>query len=182
MRDVHVHFLHGNPVGYNIEFFEGFIKVAQDAGLDEIYMLEHTHQFTEFERVYEPIKAYNDFQNNWITKRMNGSIDEYIRFIKRVKDIKYPVKVKFGLEVCYIPETVDLLAETLHKYDFDFLTGSVHWIDGWGFDHPGQKEIWESKNIEEVYKRYYNIMFQLCDSGLFNGLVHIPLHRESNSA
>ena len=77
-----VHFLHGNPVGYNIEFFEGFIKVAQDAGLDEIYMLEHTHQFTEFERVYEPIKAYNDFQNNWITKRMNGSIDEYIRFIK----------------------------------------------------------------------------------------------------
>ena len=72
MRDVHVHFLHGNPVGYNIEFFEGFIKVAQDAGLDEIYMLEHTHQFTEFERVYESIKAYNDFQNNWITKRMNG--------------------------------------------------------------------------------------------------------------
>ena len=172
MRDVHVHFLHGNPVGYNIEFFEEFIKVAQDAGLDEIYMLEHTHQFTEFERVYEPIKAYNDFQNNWITKRMNGSIDEYIRFIKRVKDIKYPVKVKFGLEVCYIPETVDLLAEILHKYDFDFLTGSVHWIDGWGFDHPGQKEIWESKNIEEVYKRYYNIMFQLCDSGLFNGLAH----------
>ena len=48
MRDVHVHFLHGNPVGYNIEFFEGFIKVAQDAGLDEIYMLEHTHQFTAF--------------------------------------------------------------------------------------------------------------------------------------
>ena len=89
MRDVHVHFLHGNPIGYNIEFFEGFIKAAQDAGLDEIYMLEHTHQFTEFERVYEPIKAYNDFQHNWITKRMNGSIDEYIRFIKRVKDIKY---------------------------------------------------------------------------------------------
>ena len=46
MRDVHVHFLHGNPIGYNIDFFEGFIKVAQDAGLDEIYMLEHTHQFT----------------------------------------------------------------------------------------------------------------------------------------
>ena len=36
----------------------------------------------------------------------------------------------------------------------------------------GQKEIWESKNIEEVYKRYYEIMFQLCESGLFNGLAH----------
>ena len=70
MRDVHVHFLHGNPIGYHIDFFEGFIKAAQTAGLDEIYLLEHTHQFIEFERVYKPIKSYNDFQNEWITKRM----------------------------------------------------------------------------------------------------------------
>lgn len=63
------------------------------------------------ESVYEPIKSYNDFQYNWITKRMNGSIDEYISFIKRVKDTRYPVKVKFGLEVCYIPETADILAD-----------------------------------------------------------------------
>ena len=26
--------------------------------------------------------------------------------------------------------------------------------------------------IDEVYKRYYDIMFQLCESGLFNGLAH----------
>ncbi|MBR4084060.1 MAG: histidinol phosphate phosphatase [Lachnospiraceae bacterium] len=155
-----------------MDYFEGFIKVAQEAGLDEIYLLEHTHQFTEFEKVYEPIKAYNDFQHNWITTRMNGSINEYMDFINRVKDLKYPVKVKFGLEVCYIPETADLLADILKNYDFDFLTGSVHWIDGWGFDHMGQKELWESKNVDEVYKRYYDIMFQLCESGLFNGLAH----------
>lgn len=103
---------------------------------------------------------------------MNGSIDEYINFINSIKDISRPVKVKFGLEVCYIPETSDILADILNKYDFDFLTGSVHWIDGWGFDHMGQKETWESKNIDEVYKRYYEIMFQLCESGLFNGLAH----------
>ena len=40
MKDVHVHFLHGNPIGYNIDFFEGFIKVGQNAGLSEIYLLE----------------------------------------------------------------------------------------------------------------------------------------------
>lgn len=74
MKDVHVHFLHGNPIGYNIDFFEGFIKVAQNAGLSEIYLLEHTHQFTEFEKVYEPIKSYNEFQHNWITEKMNESI------------------------------------------------------------------------------------------------------------
>lgn len=172
MRDVHVHFLHGNSIGYTIDFFEGFIKAAQNAGLDEIYLLEHTHQFIEFEKVYEPIKAYNDYQCNWIRKRMDSSIKEYIRFIKMIKDVKYPVKVKFGLEVCYIPETADILSGILGEYDFDFLTGSVHWIDGWGFDHMGQKELWKNKNINEIYKRYYNIMFQLCESSLFTGLAH----------
>lgn len=103
---------------------------------------------------------------------MNESIEDYINFIKTVKDKKYPVKVKFGLEVCYIPETADILADVLKKYNFDFLTGSVHWIDGWGFDHKGQKETWESKNTEEIYKRYYEIMFQLCESNLFTGLAH----------
>ena len=97
---------------------------------------------------------------------MGSSIKEYIRFIKTVKDTQYPVKVKFGLEVCYIPETANVLASILDEYEFDFLTGAVHWIDGWGFDHMGQKELWKSMNINEVYKKYYNIMFQLCESGL----------------
>ena len=64
------------------------------------------------------------------------------------------------------------MSDILKNYKFDFLTGSVHWIDGWGFDHPRQKELWKSKNIDEVYKRYYEIMFQLCESGLFSGLAH----------
>ncbi len=172
MKDVHVHFLHGNPIGYSMDFLEGFLKEAQKKGLDEIYLLEHTHQFTEFEKVYEPVKAYNSFQHDWITKRMNGSIEEYIRFIDKVKDTNYPVKVKFGLEVCYVPETADILTEILQRYQFDFLTGSVHWIDGWGFDHAGQKELWESKDINGVYRRYYESMLQLCESGLFTGLAH----------
>lgn len=172
LRDVHVHFLHGNGGGYTMDFFEGFIEAAQKIGLDEIYLLEHTHQFTEFERVYEPIKSYNDYQHSWICKRMNGSIKEYLNFIKSVKIEQYPVNVKFGLEVCYIPETADILESILNGYDFDFLTGSVHWIDGWGFDHPKQKELWKNVNVDDVYKKYYHIMCKLCESGLFTGLAH----------
>ena len=115
MRDVHVHFLHGNPIGYSVDYLEGFVNAAQDVGLDEIYLLEHTDHFTEFALVYEPIKTYNEFQYNWLAKRMNGSIEDYIAFIKKVKNNTYPVKVKFGLEVCYIPETADLLADIFEK-------------------------------------------------------------------
>lgn len=48
MRDVHVHFLHGDKKGYSEELLEGFIYVAESVGLDEIYLLEHTDQFFEF--------------------------------------------------------------------------------------------------------------------------------------
>jgi histidinol-phosphatase (PHP family) len=172
MRDVHVHFLHGHGGGYTIDFFEGFISAAQKADIDEIYLLEHTHQFCEFEDVYAPARNYNSYQRGWLLQKMNGHIGDYLRFIKTVKGKAYPVKVKFGLEVCYIPETADRLSACLKQYDFDFLTGSVHWIDGWGFDHPRQKELWETVVVDDVYERYYSIMRELCDSGLFNGLAH----------
>ena len=57
MRDVHVHFLHGQGE-YSNAFFEGFISAAQKADIDEIYLLEHTHQFYEFEKVYTTVKKY----------------------------------------------------------------------------------------------------------------------------
>ena len=130
MRDVHIHFTHGHGGEYTQEYFEGFITAAGRVGLDEIYLLEHTHQFTEFESVYTPVVAYNGFQRDWIKRKMTGSIDRYLRLIETVKSHSYPVKVKFGLEVCYIPETADKLSAILDEYEFDFLTGSVHWIDG----------------------------------------------------
>ena len=172
MRDVHVHFLHDGGGIYTREFFEGFIIAAQSAGLDEIYLLEHTHQFLEFEKVYAPIKKFNAYQNDWLTRRMTGSVENYLRFIETVKNENFPVKVKFGLEVCYIPEACDELANRLSEYDFDFLTGSVHWIDGWGFDHPKIKDLWDGVDVDKAYRRYYEIMNELCESGLFTGLAH----------
>ena len=172
MHDVHIHFLHGHGGGYTQDFFEGFVTTAERMGLDEIFLLEHTHQFNEFESVYTPVVAYNDYQRDWIKRKMDGSIEKYLGFIEAVRNEAYPVKVRFGLEVCYVPETANKLADILDEYDFDFLTGSVHWIDGWGFDHPNQKELWRNIDINKAYHRYYEIMCELCESGLFTGLAH----------
>jgi histidinol-phosphatase (PHP family) len=101
---------------------------------------------------------------------MDGSIERYLAFIDSVKGKSCPIKVKFGLEVCFIPETEDQLAGILDEYDFDFLTGSVHWIGGWGFDH--KKEFWQGVDVQKAYRHYYDIMNELIESGLFTGLGH----------
>jgi hypothetical protein len=71
MVDAHVHFLHGNGCGYTEEFFKLFIGAAQSAELTEIYLLEHTHQFYEFEKVYKPVRRIT---NTSVT----GSIAEWM--------------------------------------------------------------------------------------------------------
>lgn len=157
---------------YTDELLHEYIAAAENAGLDEIWLLEHTHCFREFAAVYEPIAAYNDYQRQWLSGKFSNSIQGYLAFAKRNRGGDYPVKVRFGLEVCYIPEREDKLANVLDECELDFYVGSVHYVDGWGFDHRKQKELWGSKDIYKVYRRYYEIMFDLCECGLFEGVAH----------
>ncbi len=102
---------------------------------------------------------------------MTASLDSYIHFVDAMKDRQFPIDVLFfGLEVCYIPETAGLLADILERCQWDFITGSVHYIDGWGFDH--QAEFWKGIDVNRAYRRYYQIMLNLIQSGLFTGLAH----------
>ncbi|WMJ23635.1 PHP domain-containing protein [Paludicola sp. MB14-C6] len=87
-----------------------------------------------------------------------------------MKQKAYPIKVAFGLEVCYFKEYENLIKDIITGYDYDFITGSVHWVDGFGFDH--KKELWDNIDIDNTYKRYYEIMESLIKSKLFTGVAH----------
>lgn len=170
MIDVHVHFLHSAEGEYTFKLLEQIVNTAIEKGINEICLLEHTHQYYEFEQVYKPISSFNDYQCKWLSRKMGGTVESYLRFIERAKEQDYPIKIKYGLEACYIPKTEDLLASILSKYEFDFITGAVHYIDNWGFDH--KLEFWNNVNVDNAYRRYYEIMSDLIETGLFNGLAH----------
>lgn len=170
MKDGHVHFLHSTTGEYNFDLLNRIVDTAKKSNIEEIYLLEHTHQFSEFEKVYAPIDRHNEYQHNWLKKRMGGSIDKYLAFIDLAKKKEYDVKIKFGLEVCYIPKTENILDGILKEYVFDFLIGSVHYVDDWGFDH--RSEFWDEKTTNHIYRRYYEIMEELIQTGIFTGLAH----------
>ncbi len=167
MRDVHIHLERGE---YTLQWVEKFIEQARATGLDEIYLLEHSHRFWEFSEMYEPVKAYNQYQREWFCQKKIKSIHEYIDLIDKLRKLEFPIKVQFGLEVCYFPGKEDLIASVLKTYNWDFVTGSVHYMDGWGFDH--QAEFWQGVDVDQAYRRYYQIMLELIHSGLFTGLAH----------
>lgn len=169
MIDCHIHLERGP---YTIEWLDKFVKTAVERGIDEIYLLEHSHRFNEFVPMYQTIVDYSPYQKEWFERKKNIdlSIQEYTAFIQQAKQISYPIKVKFGLEICYFEGYEHLIHDILSSYPFDFATGSVHWVDGFGFDH--KKELWDNIDVDKLYIRYYEIMEKLIESGLFTGVAH----------
>lgn len=171
MIDAHVHLEKGK---YSIDWVNEFIKDALERNIDEIYFLEHTHLFKEFESLYFEMSNYNEYQKNWFRKKSDKmtSVEPYLDFINNMKKVKFPIKVKFGLEVCYSPEHERDIQMVKDTYPFDFMVGSIHFIDGWAFSHLKQPWSKEDYNLEDLYQRYYELMCQLVDSHLFSGLAH----------
>lgn len=167
MTDVHIHIEKGP---YTKEWIDQFVQQAIRMGMDEIYLLEHSHRFAEFAPMYTSICEYSEYQKNWYKKKAALSIKEFQSLITEMRKIEFPIKIKWGLEVCYFPEHEKLIGDILHSFPFDFSVGSIHWVDGFGFDHKA--EFWNNIDTEQIYSNYYQLMLRLVKSGLFSGVAH----------
>ena len=169
--DGHVHLEKGE---YSIEWINEFISQALDRGIEEIYFLEHTHLFEECGSLYSEMAEYNLYQKQWFEKKQKlmRPLSEYISFVEMIKKEKFPIKLKFGLEVCYSPERTKDIEKLKAMYSFDFLAGSIHFLDGWAFSHLKQRWDKNDYDIIKLYTRYYEVMYELAQSNLFSGLCH----------
>ena len=167
MTDVHIHIEKGP---YTKEWIDRFVKQAVVMGLNEIYLLEHSHRFVEFAPMYASICQYNDYQKNWYERKEKLSIKNFQALIAEMKNMEFPIQIKWGLEVCYFPEHEKLIRDVLNSFPFDFAVGSIHWVENFGFDHKA--EFWENVDTERIYGKYYDLMLRLVKSGLFSGVAH----------
>lgn len=168
MRDVHIHIEKGP---YTKAWIDRFAEQAVRAGLDEIWLLEHSHRFAEFAPMYVPVCEYSEYQKNWYARKGKLSIREYQAFVAEMRSREFPVKIRWGLEVCYFPGQETLVRQILDSFAFDFAVGSVHWVNGFGFDHKA--EFWQGIDVKQLYRDYYDRMLHLVESGLFSGLAHL---------
>ena len=171
MVDAHVHLEKGS---YCKEWVQEFIQYALSRNIGEIYFLEHTHIFKECCSLYDEMSCYNEYQKNWYRKKYENArpLKDYTDFIDSMKKQQFPITLKFGLEVCYSPEHEKDIDNIRNMYPFDFLVGSIHFIDGWAFSHMRQPWKKEGYNLDDLYDRYYELMYELAQSNLFSGLAH----------
>jgi histidinol-phosphatase (PHP family) len=168
MTDAHVHIERGPYTG---EWIELFVEQAVKNNITELCLLEHTHRFVEFAPMYAGVISHDPYQAKWLSDRLAIHLRVYASFVGEMKRRTFPIAVKWGLEVCYFREQEDLISGlTGDCPELDFLTGSVHYIRDWGFDH--KREFWEGRDVDRLYADYYRSMIELAGSGLFDTLAH----------
>lgn len=85
----------------------------------------------------------------------------------------YPVKVSFGLEVCWFEQHSNLISKLVSDGFFDYLLGSVHWVDNWTFNQ--RKYQWLGRDTDEIYTRYFELENSLVQSDIFDIIAHPDL-------
>ena len=169
LKDMHIHIERGD---YNKKCIEQFVDKAVQMGIDEINLLEHSIRIKEFLPTFEEAKNYNLYQQRWVTnKALNAhSLDEYHRLVSEIKAGEYPVKINFGLEVCWFEQHSDLIRQLVDECNLDYVLGSVHWIDNWTFNQ--RKYQWKNKDIDYLFNRYYELNNSLIESNIFDAVAH----------
>ncbi len=171
MLDYHNHLEKGD---LSPAYLEQFARQARARGVTEIGISEHSYMFTEFRPLYERELASVEGdlasrQRDWLEgKGFRWRLDDYFDLVRsaRVEGIGFRV----GLEVDYFPGGEELTAEVLRDRPWDYVIGSVHWVDGWVYDL--WPETWRGRDTRAAWSRYFRVAEMAVRSGLFDILGH----------
>ena len=170
--DYHMHFEYGS---YDLEWVQGFFESAKKNGVGEIGISEHSHGFIEFKDLYYEELILDDsvvgsYQAKWLEKnKFKYSLKDYFKFMQMLKEKGYPVKI--GIEICNFKNQEKVKA-IIKDYEFDYIIGSVHFLNGWGYDFADIKQVWNDFSLQDIYKWYAEEITNLAQSGLYDVLGH----------
>jgi histidinol-phosphatase (PHP family) len=161
--DYHMHLrAPDESIEHTVEAVGRFVEQASQQGIDEIGFTEHIYYFEQTRHLWT--MPYH-------LERCVYDIEPYVDAVVEAKRRGYPVKL--GIEVDYEPGREDETAEALAPYPWDYVLGSIHFLDGLAID--AEPSLVESVGAEQAWRRYYETLAQAAGSGLFDSLAHPDL-------
>ena len=111
------------------------------------------------------------------TVRMSrDDFPEYLRMIRAVQR-RYSnlITIRFGIEADFHPGTEEYVREFLASAPFDYVIGSVHYLEDWPFDNPEYVEEYLKRDIDEIYRNYYALIERMAHSKLYDIAGHLDV-------
>ncbi|PKL41368.1 MAG: histidinol phosphate phosphatase [Spirochaetae bacterium HGW-Spirochaetae-1] len=101
--------------------------------------------------------------------------EEYIALVENKKiEFDGSMEILLGFEVDF-PLHDSFPQKYFTDARIDYLIGSCHFIDDWPFDHDDYVHEFDSRDINDVYTRYFEIIGDLVGSRLFDMVGHFDL-------
>jgi histidinol-phosphatase (PHP family) len=138
---------------------EPFVETARSVGVDEIGFTEHVYYFRQTRPLWTV--PYH-------VERCVYDIEDYVDALVTAKDRGLPVKL--GLEVDYVPGREDETRALLDPYPWDYLLGSIHWLDDFSTD--SEPRLIDELGVEGGWRRYFEALAGAARSRLFDSLSH----------
>lgn len=137
------------------EIFE-YIEKAIECNIKYFGFSEHAPMnFDEKYRInFEQMKEYE-----------NAVLSAKKRYEERIE-------ILLGYEVDYLKGYLD---ERVLNADVDYLIGSVHFIEEWGFDNPEFIGSYKKHDIDEIWQKYFDAIEEMANSRLFDIVAHMDL-------
>lgn len=122
------------------------------------------------------VYGFSDHAPMDFDEKYRMSFDQMREYEERVRQLQaiYADKIELllGYEVDYLPGHMD---NRVLDADVDYLIGSVHFLDKWGFDNPEFIKEYEEKNIDDIWEKYFKTVKEMVETKLFDIVGHIDL-------
>ncbi|HYK73756.1 MAG TPA: histidinol-phosphatase [Pseudoneobacillus sp.] len=161
LTDYHNHLEKGS---LTLDYLKQFIQAAEQKEIQEFGISEHAYHFYQTTDI---------LQNQWVNDRRYYDMDDYLSLFKSAWNNN--LKVKMSIEMDYTPGKHAEMKSFIEKYPFDYVIGSIHWIDDFGIDLIEYQGEWAKRDLFEIYRKYFNQVVTLADSNLFDIIGHIDL-------
>lgn len=156
--------MHTALCGHAVGSLEEYVKHAISIGLTEIGFSDHAPM------VHERL--------HWVTMD-ERQLPLYHRLIDDVK-ARYgrQISIKYALEADFIPGFESRTKQYIDAYPYDYIIGSVHYVDGWAVDDPVTIERWKTADINAVWHAYFKLLRQSAQTGMFHIIGHCDLPKK----
>lgn len=161
MPDYH---MHTSLCGHASGDMTGYVEEALKKGLLEIGFSDHVPMYWLAAHLRDAGLAMDE-----------TSFPGYVARVLHLREENPSIGIGLGVEVDYIPGWEKEAAKIISEYPFDYIIGSVHYIDGWGFDNPGLTGEYSRRQLGEIYRQYFDLICSAAKSGLFDVIAHPDL-------
>lgn len=159
--DLHLHtcYSHGHHTPFEMAV------AAPQRGLKLMGFSEHSPRPAG----YNYLREYRDQLTRYLSR--------YVAEVRQLKADTGPgCQILLGLEQDWLDGQEEFIKRSIGAYDYDYIIGSVHFLDHWGFDDgDGPWREASPEQCSDWYEEYFATWERMLDSGLFHIAAHPDL-------